>query len=68
MKLFLDGTFWAAGEVEGCCGVFGFDEELLYWAEELGGFLGEAGGQEEAQDARVVVAEVDLLAVGEFDG
>jgi hypothetical protein len=34
----------------------------------LGGFFGEAGGEKEAEDARVVVAEVDLLAVGEFDG
>jgi len=34
----------------------------------LCGFVGEAGGEKEAEDARVVVAEIDLLAVGKFDG
>jgi len=54
--------------VEGEIGFFGFDEELFYGAEKLGGFFGEASGEEKAEDARVVVAEVDLLAVGKFDG
>lgn len=49
-------------------GVFGFDQELFYGTEELGGFFGEAGGEKKAEDAGIVVAEVDLLAVGEFDG
>jgi hypothetical protein len=49
-------------------GGIGFDEELFYRAEELRGFFGEAGGEKEAEDAGVVVAEVDLLAVGKFDG
>ena len=34
----------------------------------MGGFFGEAGGEKEAEDARIVVAEIDLLAVGKFDG
>ena len=34
----------------------------------MGGFFGQAGREEEAKDARVVVTKVDLLAVGEFDG
>jgi len=41
---------------------------VFYRAEELGGFFGEAGGEEEAEDAWVVIAEIDLRAVGEFDG
>jgi hypothetical protein len=40
---------------------------MFYGAEELRGFFGEAGGEEEAEDAGIVVAKVDLLAVGEFD-
>jgi hypothetical protein len=47
---------WAFGpgeEVEGEIGGFGFDEELFYGAKELGGFVGEAGGEKEAEDARV---------------
>ena len=32
------------------------------------GFFGEAGGEKEAEDAGIVVAEVDLFAVGKFDG
>ena len=62
---------WALGageEVKGEIGVFGFDQELFYGAEELGGFLGEAGGEKEAEDAGIVIAEIDLLTVGEFDG
>jgi hypothetical protein len=41
---------------------------VFYGAEELSSFFREAGGKKEAEDARVVVAEVDLRAVGEFDG
>jgi hypothetical protein len=68
VKLLFLGAFGAGEEVESESGVFGFDEELFYGAEELGGFFGEAGGEEEAENARVIVAEVDVLAVGEFDG
>jgi hypothetical protein len=67
VEVLLGGAFGAAGEVEREVWVFGFDEELFDGAEELGGFFGEASGEEKAEDARVVVAEVDLLAVGEFD-
>lgn len=68
VELLLGGAFGAAGEVEGCCRIFGFHEEVFHGTEELGGFFGEAGGEEEAEDAGVVVAEIDLFAVGEFDG
>jgi hypothetical protein len=68
VELLFLGAFGAGEEVESEIGLFGFYEELFYGAEELCGFFGEAGGEEKAEDARVVVAEVDLLAVGEFDG
>lgn len=41
---------------------------MFYRAEELCGFFGEAGGEEKAEDAGIIVAEIDLGAVGEFDG
>jgi len=68
VELLFLGAFRAGEEVESESGVVGFDEELFYGAEKLSGFFGEAGGEKEAEDARVVVAEVDLLTVGEFDG
>jgi len=67
VKLLLGGAFGAAGEVESCRGIFGFEEELFYGAEELGGFFVKARGQEKAEDPGVVVAEVNLGAVGKFD-
>ena len=68
VELLFLGAFGAGEKVESEIGSFGFDEELFYGAEELGGFFGEAGGKEEAKDAGIVVAEIDLLAGGEFDG
>ncbi len=68
VELLFLGAFGAGEEVEGEIGGIGFDEELLYGAEELGGFLGEASGQEEAENAGIVVAKIDLLAAGEFYG
>lgn len=68
MELLLSGAFGAASEVEGGGRVVGFDEEVFYWPEELIGFFREARGEKEAQDAGIVIAEVDLLAVGQFDG
>jgi hypothetical protein len=68
VELLLSGAIGAAGEVEGGGRVVGFDEEVLYWPEELIGFFGEASGEKEAQDAGIVIAEVDLLAVRKFDG
>lgn len=67
VELLLGGAFGAAGEVERGGGIFGFEEELFHRAEELGGFFRKAGGQEKAEDAGVVVAEIDLGSVGEFD-
>lgn len=67
MELLLGGAFGAAGEVERCRGVFGFEEELFYGAEELVDFFGKARWEEETEDAGVVVAEIDLGAVGKFD-
>jgi hypothetical protein len=68
VEFLLGGAFGTAGEVEGCRGILSFDKEVFDWAEELGGFFREAGGEKETQDAGIVIAEVDLLAVGEFDG
>ncbi len=68
VELLFLGAFGAGEEVESEIGVFGFDEELFYGAEELCGFLREASGEKEAEDTGIVVAEVDLLAVGKFDG
>lgn len=68
MELFLSGAFGAAGEVEGGGRIVGFDEKVFYWPEELIGFFGEASGEKKAEDAGIVVAEVDLLAVRQFDG
>ena len=68
VELLLSGAFGAAGEVEGGGWVVGFDEEVFYWPEELIGFFREASGEKEAQDAGIVIAEVDLLAVRKFDG
>jgi hypothetical protein len=68
VELLFVGAFGAAAEMESKLGILGFHEEMFYGAEELGGFFGEAGGQEEAEDAGVIVPEIDLLAVGEFDG
>jgi len=68
VELLLSGALGAAGEVEGGGRVVGFDEEVFYWSEELIGFFGEARGEKEAQDAGIVIAEIDLLAVGQFDG
>ena len=68
MELLFLGSFGAGEEMESQSGVFGFDQELFYGAEELGGFFGEAGGEKQAEDAGIVVAEIDLLAVGKFYG
>lgn len=68
VELLCGGAFGAARKMQRELGVFAFHEEMFYWAEKLVGFFGEARGEEEAEDARVVVAEVDLGAVGEFDG
>jgi len=68
VELLYVGAFGAAGEVECELGILGFHQEVLHGAEELGGLFGKASGQEEAKNARVVVAEINLLAVGKFDG
>ena len=63
----MGGALGAAGEVERCRGISGFEEELFYRAEELVNFFGKAGWEEETEDAGVVVSEIDLGAVGKFD-
>ena len=67
VKLLLGGAFGAAREMESGSRIFGFHNELLDGSEELRGLVGKTSGKKQAKDARVVVAEVDLLAVREFD-
>src|SRR5579859_157914 len=67
VELLLGGAFGAAREVEGGGGIFGLHDELLDGTEELRGLIGQTSRQEETKDARVVVAKVDLLAIGQFD-
>lgn len=67
VELLLGGALGGAGELERSRAVFGFEEELFYRAEELVDFFGKAGWEEETEDAGVVVAEIDLGAVGKFD-
>lgn len=67
VELLLGGPLGAAREVKSGGRIFGFHEELLDGAEELRGLVGKASGKKQSKNARVVVAEVDLLSVGELD-